>query len=95
MLVFGKHGWGEEGIIETFALLTRNAIPGLAEIHYRQPVVVNRSDFDTWLFPDSPRDKLIDVINTEPPRFEAWPVSPLVNNTRNNTKSIIKRLVAN
>ena len=86
---------GVEGIHETFAILTRNAIPELAEIHHRQPVVVNRSDFDTWLFPDSPRDNLIDVINAEPPSFEAWPVSPLVNNTRNNTNSIKKRLVAN
>lgn len=86
---------GEEGILETFALLTRNAIPELAEIHHRQPVVVSRDDFDTWLFPDSPREKLIDVINAEPPGFEAWPVSPLVNNAKNNTNTIMKRLMVN
>ena len=38
---------GEEGILETFTLLTRDACSDLRSIHHRQPVVVNRPYFNT------------------------------------------------
>ncbi len=80
---------GEDGILETFSLLTRDACPDLRSIHHRQPVVVDRNDFDTWLYPDSSKTELQAVIEAPSPTFEAWPVSTLVNNARNNVPEIM------
>lgn len=80
---------GEDGILETFSLLTRDACPELRSIHHRQPVVVNQHDFDTWLYPDSSKTELKAVIEAPPPAFEAWTVSTLVNNARNNVPEIM------
>ncbi len=80
---------GEEGIHETFSLLTRQAVPALENIHHRQPVVVNPGDFDSWIMPDSTGAELMTVINSDPPCFDAWPVTTLVNNSRNNVPEVM------
>ena len=80
---------GEDETLETFSILTRGAIPELEQIHHRQPVVVNRPDFNTWLAPDSTRHDLEDIIKATPPAFITRQVSRLVNNARNNQPEII------
>ena len=79
---------GEDETLETFSILTRGAIPELEQIHHRQPVVVNRPDFNTWLAPDTSRHDLDDIIEATPPAFITRPVSKLVNNARNNQPEI-------
>ncbi len=80
---------GEDGTLETFSILTRDAITKLKSIHHRQPILVEQDCFDTWLDADSSKEDLNKVILANPPEFEAWPVSNLVNNARNNVSEVM------
>ena len=82
---------GEENVHESFALLTRQAVPDLEDIHHRQPVVVKPGDFASWIKEGNTKAELMAVINAEPPIFDAWPVSSLVNNARNNVPEVMAR----
>ena len=70
-----EHG---EAPVESFAVLTTVAAPALADIHHRQPAIIDAGDFDEWLAPDTPRDRLLALARcASGGRFEWWPVSPL------------------
>lgn len=46
--------WGEgEERVDSFAILTHQAGPDIADIHHRCPVIVERPDFSAWLDPDT------------------------------------------
>jgi putative SOS response-associated peptidase YedK len=40
---------GDDGLRETFAILTTAAAPSIAAIHHRMPVILIAADFDKWL----------------------------------------------
>ena len=40
---------GAEEPLETFTIVTTAASPALADIHHRQPSIIERQDFDEWL----------------------------------------------
>ncbi len=72
--------------LTTFTIITTEAEPGLDRIHDRQPLVLERADWTTWLDPAVTDPETISRLLgfDEPGRFEAYPVSTEVNNTRNN-----------
>ena len=74
-----------EDPVETFTVLTTAASPALADIHHRQPVIVEGGDVDEWLDPASPADRLLGMARgaCEGP-FDRWAVSRAVNNVRND-----------
>ena len=52
--------WEREGeVIESFTILTTAASLTLDDIHHRQPSIIRAGDFDTWLTPDTPQDRLL------------------------------------
>ena len=77
--------------LTTFAVVTVAAEPGLDRIHDRQPLVLERDDWERWLAPDvtSP-DEVSDLLVTAAPgRFEAYPVSRAVSSNRSNGRELL------
>lgn len=75
-----------EAWLTTFTIITTDAEPGLDRIHDRQPLILEREDWATWLDPGlKDLDEVAALLNfASPGRFEAYPVSPAVNSNRNN-----------
>lgn len=78
--------------LTTFTIITTEAEPGLDRIHDRQPLVLERHDWETWLDPD---EKDPDVVQrlldfAAPGRFVAHPVGRAVGATRNNGPGLIE-----
>ena len=80
---------GEEPL-ETFTILTTAASPALADIHHRQPVIVEDGAVDEWLDPVSPAGRLVEIVRGpyEGP-FDRWPVSRAVNDARNDSPELV------
>lgn len=77
--------------LTTFTIITTTAEPGLDRIHDRQPLILERQDWDAWL---DPRNQDLDEVRRilefhQPGRFEAYPISTSVNATRNNGPQLI------
>lgn len=89
--------WGRGGRhLETFTIITTEASAELADIHDRQPAVVDPDDFTDWLDPGTPPETLKEIIGTphEGP-YEIRPVSDQVNRVANDTPDILAPLVRN
>ena len=84
-----------EDPVETFTVLTTAASPALADIHHRQPVIVEEGDVDEWLDPASPADRRLGMARgaCEGP-FDRWAVSRAVNNARNDGPELTQRVDA-
>ena len=76
---------------ETFTIVTTAASPGLADIHHRQPAIVDPARFGDWLDPTSSVSSLLDLVR-EPYAgpYEKRPVSTRVNNVRHNYPEILE-----
>jgi putative SOS response-associated peptidase YedK len=81
--------------LTTYAIITSAAEPGLDRIHDRQPLVLERADWDDWL--DPTQTDLSSVKShlefSEPGRFDAYPVGRAVNSSRNNGEQLLLPLV--
>ncbi|MEM7482611.1 MAG: SOS response-associated peptidase [Acidobacteriota bacterium] len=42
---------GEDGPVDTFAILTTDAAPEIAALHHRMPVILEREEYGLWLDP--------------------------------------------
>ncbi|MFZ5872352.1 MAG: SOS response-associated peptidase [Actinomycetota bacterium] len=80
--------------LATYAIVTTDAEPGLDRIHDRMPLVLPRDRWDAWLDPSvsEPDDVRSLLLPAPPGRFVAVPVSPLVNNVRNNGPELVEPL---
>lgn len=66
--------------IESFTIITTDANEVVRPLHDRMPVILDAADFDAWLA--APRADLLRPCPAE--RLAAHPVSPRVNNPRND-----------
>ena len=81
---------GEEPV-ETFTILTTAASRELADIHDRQPVIIDESEVDAWLDPASPFERLLEMARAAfPGPFDRWRVSRAVNNSRNDAPELVR-----
>ncbi|MFC6287385.1 SOS response-associated peptidase [Nocardioides sp. GCM10027113] len=78
----------------TCTVLTTEAEDAVGHIHDRMPLTVERDRWDQWLDPTvSGRDDLLSLlVPAAPGRLEAYPVSRLVSNVRNNGAELIEPL---
>jgi len=80
--------------LTTYTIITTAAEPGLDRIHDRQPLVLERRDWDDWLDPG--QSDLCSVRAhlgfCEPGRFDAYPVGLAVNSPGNNGEHLIVAL---
>lgn len=78
--------WAKGGeAIESCALLTTEPNRLMTPIHNRMPVILRPADYGRWLDPQTPPEALAEMLvpfaETE---LAAYPVSPRVNNPRND-----------
>jgi putative SOS response-associated peptidase YedK len=80
--------------LTTYSIITTAAEPGLDRIHTRQPLVLERADWDDWLDPtknDLSRVKThLEFAGSG--RFDAHPVAMAVNSSRNNGAQLLATL---
>lgn len=78
--------------LTTFTIVTTAAEPGLDRIHDRQPLVLERSDWERWLDPGTTDPAQVGALLVDQPagRFDAYPVGAAVGSSRNNGPGLIE-----
>jgi putative SOS response-associated peptidase YedK len=77
----------------TCTVITTDAEDDLGRIHDRMPLMVEPARWGSWLDPRTPKESLLDLlVPATPGRLEAYPVSTLVSNVRNNGPELIDPL---
>ena len=78
--------------LTTFTIITTAADPGMDRIHDRQPLVLERGQWDEWLDPgETDLGYVQQVLDfAEPGRFVAHPVGRAVGATRNNGPGLVE-----
>jgi putative SOS response-associated peptidase YedK len=81
-----------EAWLTTFTIITTAADAGLDRIHDRQPLVLDRADWSTWLDPSlsDPAEVGRLLAYAAPGRFEAYPVGMAVSSNRSNGPQLIE-----
>jgi putative SOS response-associated peptidase YedK len=76
----------------TCTVLTTSAEDDLGHIHDRMPLMLSPEKYAAWLDPRrNDRDDLLALLEPAAPgRLEAFPVSPLVSNVRNNGPDLVE-----
>lgn len=89
-----EHWQGPEGELASFAILTTEANPLMAEIHNRMPAIIRPQDYEHWLDPEQANvERLQAMLGPYPERLmEAYPVSPRVNRAVDDDPSLIEPL---
>lgn len=78
--------------LRSCAIITTNANATLAPIHDRMPVILPESAWEAWLDPDAALEVVEGLLVPAPDdTVVAYPVSTLVNNTRNNGSQLVER----
>ena len=87
--------WKEPGgdIVETFTIVTCASNELVGKLHDRMPVIVEPRDYDRWLDPAIPPERVKELLRPYPPgRMTLWRVGPSVNNPRNETDECIRKV---
>jgi putative SOS response-associated peptidase YedK len=84
--------WKGDGgkAITSFAIVTTDAAPSVAQYHNRMPVVLDDSQFDDWMR-DTP-DQAATLMKPYAGAIEAWEVGAEVGNVRNNRPELVERV---
>lgn len=82
--------------VEAYTILTTRPNPLVERFHNRMPVVLRRQDEAIWLDPDLDEPAALEPCYDPFPadRMRERPVSPRVNNARNDDPSLLERLPA-
>lgn len=77
--------------LTTFTIITTAADPGMDRIHDRQPLVLERADWQRWLDPDLTDSAQVGELLefARPGRFTAYPIGRAVNTTANNGAALL------
>lgn len=71
--------------VDSVTILTTRPNRLLEPIHDRMPVILRQEHYRTWLDPATPRNVLQSLLGPCPEgELEAYPVSPMVNNPKND-----------
>ena len=82
----------EEGVLETFTILTTDAHPKIADVHGRMPVILRRDFHEPWLDPEfEHKDELEGMLTNQSGEYlEFHPVSRRVNSPENDSAENIE-----
>ena len=76
--------------LRTMTLVTTDAASDLEYIHDRMPVVLERSEWSTWLSGQTSQQDLFKIMDpTAPSVIEAYPISTRVNKVGNNDSELL------
>lgn len=89
--------WEGTQTINSFTIITTVANKLIADIHERMPVIIDKSDFDTWLDPANQDIALLNnlLIPGEIAALRMYPVSTEVNNPRHDAAALMKPVALN
>ena len=77
----------------TCTVITTDAEDDVGRIHDRMPLMVEPDRWQSWLDPRTPKESLLGLLTPAAPgRLEAYPVSTLVGNVRNNGPELLDPL---
>ncbi len=77
----------------TCTVITTDATDDLGQIHDRMPLMVAPDRWGAWLDPGTAQETLLDLlVPAAPGNLEAYPVSTLVSNVRNNGPGLLEPL---
>ena len=76
--------------ITSFAIVTTDAAPSIAQYHDRMPVVLDDSQFDEWM--RGTPDQAAALMKPYAGEIEAWEVGAEVGNVRNNRPELMERV---
>ncbi|HLE48831.1 MAG TPA: SOS response-associated peptidase [Patescibacteria group bacterium] len=77
----------------SYSIITTAPNDKVAEVHNRMPVILNEKDEEKYLDKDTPLEFILKLLRPiESSKIEFWPVSSLVNNTRNDNKKLIDQI---
>ena len=81
--------------VETCTIITTEPNDLIRPLHHRMAVILDPEDYDLWLSPDElPPMALMPLLNSYPQETMRYhPVSPMVNNVRNDSPECIKPLM--
>ena len=83
----------EGNIVYTYTVITVDSNPQIGEIHHRMPAILKIEDIEPWInclkYPFSRVKHLLKPYENE---LEVYPVSKIVNYSRNNSPLCIKRI---
>lgn len=80
---------------DTYAIITTNANKDMKKVHDRMPVILTKEEEKKWINPDiSEEEHVMELVHPYGSELEIYPVSPAVNNPRNNDKSVFRKLAA-
>lgn len=74
------------------ALLTKDAVGPVAEVHHRMPVILAPEQFELWLSGSTSLEAVHSAIALSREDFEAYPVSTDVGNNRNDYPELLERV---
>lgn len=82
-------------MVETCTIITTEPNDLIRPLHHRMAVILDPEDYDLWLSPDElPPMALMPLLNSYPQETMRYhPVSPMVNNVRNDSPECIKPLM--
>ena len=76
--------------LDSYTIITTSANDFMERLHHRMPVILSEETEDLWLDPTTPLSTLVDLMAPfEADRMTAQPVSPRVNNVRNDDASLL------
>ena len=85
-----ESGGTSAGSVDTFVILTMAAAPAIADIHHRQPLILDDDAIAEWLRPGAaPVDLVTRVKKRCGAVYERRPVSGLVNSPRNDSPELL------
>lgn len=87
---------GDGTVLESCTIIVTGANRTMAPIHARMPAIIAPEQYATWLDPDhADRARLLGLLAPwHGTPLEAWPVSRLVNNPRNESPDCMAPAVA-
>ena len=85
-----ESGGTSPGAVDTFVILTMAAAPAIADIHHRQPLILEDDAAEEWLRPGpAPVDVITRAKKGCGSAYDRWPVSSLVNSPRNDSPDLL------
>ncbi|MGD8324498.1 MAG: SOS response-associated peptidase [Gammaproteobacteria bacterium] len=84
----------ESETVHNFAIVTRAAVPELARVHNRMPVLLRHADEDAWLSAETTPEAARSLLGEPEQSIRTYKVSTLVNKPANNDARCIVPLRA-
>ena len=84
--------WQKQGsYLESCTIVTTDAVPGLRWLHDRMPLLLEGEDIHRWLDPATPaKDLAIIRSRSADMDFNAYPLSPIINNSREKDPALLE-----